>query len=73
MEDLTSFIVTHVAGVEIYDVLIRVAAQFDLVILTPGASVALTRAEQQQHLPAEIRDDAQLVTSGAELIALIEQ
>ena len=36
VDDLTSFMVTHVDGVEIYDVLVRVAARFDLVLLLPG-------------------------------------
>lgn len=66
MEDLTSFMVTHVDGVEVYDVLVRVACRLDLAIL------ALTRAGQQQHMPGEIRSDAKLVTTGAELVALVE-
>lgn len=72
LEDLTSFMVTHIEGGQIYDVLVRIAAQLDLVILAAGAPAALTRAEQQPHLPDELRLDAKLVASGAELLALIE-
>ena len=73
LDDLASgFMVTHVAGAELYDVLVRVAALCDLVILMPGLPAALTRDEQQRHLPEEIRVDAKLVTSGADLVALIE-
>lgn len=72
VEELTSFMVTHVEGAEVYDVIVRVAFQLDLVILAPGAPVGVTRAEQQEHLPDEIRNDAQLVTSGPGLVALIE-
>lgn len=72
VEALTSFMVTHVDGAEVYDVIVRVAFQLDLVILAPGAPVGVTRAEQQEHLPDEIRNDAKLVASGPELIALIE-
>jgi hypothetical protein len=72
IEELTSFMVTHIDGAEVYDVIVRVAALCDLVIMAPGVPVALTRAEQQQHLPEELRDDAEVVTSGAELVALIE-
>ncbi len=72
VETLSSFMVTHVDGAEIYDVLVRVARHFDLVIIAPGLPAALTRAEQRQHLPDELRNDAKLVTSGPELVALIE-
>ena len=72
VEELTSVMVTRADGVEIFDVLFRVAVRFDLVILAPGVPAALTRAEQRQHLPDEIRNEAKLVTSGAELVAFIE-
>jgi hypothetical protein len=66
VEELSSFMVTHVDGPEFYEVLVSLARQFDLVILAPGIPAALARAEQKQHLPNEIRHDAKLVTSGPE-------
>jgi hypothetical protein len=72
LEDLArGFMVTHVDGGEIFDVLVDVAAACDLVILPVGVSTAITREEQRVHLPDELRDEAVLVRSGAELRALI--
>lgn len=72
VEDLTSgFMLTHVAGAEIHDLLVRVAAACDLVILAPGVPAALTRRDQRAHVPAELRHNAVLVASGAELVDLI--
>lgn len=73
VEDLASgFMVTRIDGAQIYDVLVRVAAACDLVIMPVGVFVAITRREQLEDLPDVLQGDAVLVVSGAELIALIE-
>jgi hypothetical protein len=41
-------------------------------ILAPGVPTALTHADQRVHLPDELRNEAVVVRSGAELVALIE-
>ncbi len=74
VEKLASgFMATHIDGVELYDVLVTVAQTCDLVILPVGCSVAVVRAEQLDHLPDDLREDVVLVTSGADLRALIER
>lgn len=65
------FMVTHVDGAEIYDLLVEVVKACDLVMLPVGCPAVLARAEQRDHLPEEFRDTAVVVTSGAELVALI--
>jgi hypothetical protein len=73
VDDLTTgFMVTHVDGPEIYDVIVRVGAACDLVILAPGVAAALTHRDQRAHVPEELRASAVVVASGAELVALIE-
>jgi hypothetical protein len=72
VDDLaTGFMVTHVSGEKLWDVLVDIAAAFDLVILPAGVGTAMTRPEQHAHLPPELRADAFLVGSGAELLARI--
>lgn len=68
----SGFTVTHVDGVDLYDVLVEIAAAFDLVIMPVGVPTAITRREQLNHLPDVLRDDALLVSSGGELLKLIE-
>src|SRR5512138_624682 len=42
----SGFMVTHVDGTELYDLLVEVAVAFDLVILPASAVVVVTRDEQ---------------------------
>jgi hypothetical protein len=73
VEDLASgFMVTQVEGEEIFDVLVQVASDCDLVIMPVGIPTVITRQEQLAHLPDVLRDGAVFVTSGAQLRALIE-
>jgi hypothetical protein len=73
VDDLaTGFMVTHANGDDIFDLLVHVAAACDLVIYPVGVPAAVTRKEQLDHLPDALRDNAVLVTSGAELIELIK-
>jgi hypothetical protein len=67
----TGFMVTHIDGDAIYDAIVDVAAACDLVIAPVGCAAAITRQDQREHLPEGLRADAVLVTSGAELRALI--
>src|SRR5262245_18451139 len=69
----TGFMVTHVDGDELWDVLVQVARACDLVIMPVGVATAITRPDQVRHLPEEIREGAELVTSGAELRELIRR
>ena len=65
------FMVTHVSGVALYDLVVRVAAACDFVIMPVGCPVALTSEQQRAHLPDGFDGDAVVVSSGAELIQLI--
>lgn len=67
----TSFMVTHVEGDAIWDVLVEVARRCDLVIMPVGCPVALIDAEQRIELPHELRDSTVVVSTGAELLAAI--
>lgn len=67
----TGFMITHVDGDELYDVIVHVAAACDLVIVPVGVAAAITREQQRDHLPEVLRGAAVLVTSGADLRAVI--
>lgn len=73
LEDLASgFMVAHAGGAAILGALVAVARACDLVILPVGCPTAITDERQRSHLPAELADEAVLVTSGEALQRLIE-
>ena len=68
-----SFMATHIGGRTAWDVLYEAARRGGLVALPAGAPAALTDEAQRAHLPPELAEDAVLVTSGAELLRLVEE
>ncbi len=73
LDDLASgFMVNHVKDPVIFDVLVEVARVCDLTIIPVGCPTAILREQQRQELPAELAEEAVVVTSGAELERLIE-
>jgi hypothetical protein len=64
--------VNHADGVATWDLLVRAAADANWTILLPDGPPALTNADQQSELPAELAEVAVTVSSGADLLLLIK-
>lgn len=72
MDKLTSgFMVNHISGLSAWDFLVEVARAVDLTIMPVGGPTAVCRADLLAHLPDELREDAIVVASGAELLAAL--
>ena len=61
------------AGPAIYHLMYDVAVAGDMAIVPPDAGPFVVREEQKDHLPPDLRDEAVVVESGAELLRAIEQ
>jgi hypothetical protein len=59
--------VNHASGMAIWDVLFTTASEADLTIFAPGSPACIPRSDLLQHLPDELRHDAQVIASGREL------
>lgn len=73
--DPDHMMVNHVAGDDPWSLLVEAARTADWVILLPGgtaAITALTSPDQREHLPAGWVTETALVSSGADLLAVIQ-
>jgi hypothetical protein len=61
------------AGEGIYNLMFDLAVAGDMTIIPIDAGPFIVRAEQREHLPLELRDEAIVVSSGAELLKAIEE
>jgi hypothetical protein len=59
--------VNHVSGEAIWDVLFTTATEARLTILAPGSPDCVPQPGLLDHLPADIRPNARVVSSGHEL------
>lgn len=64
----SGFMVNHVSGDAAWDFLVEVAREADLAILPPGCPTMVCREELGAHLPEELRGEAVVVTSGAQVL-----
>ncbi|MCE5289150.1 MAG: hypothetical protein LLG14_07880 [Nocardiaceae bacterium] len=62
----------HVEGRDPWDLLVSGARAAGWVILPTGCPTLVTDTEQFAHLPEALQEGAVLVTTGAELLAVIE-
>ncbi|MCE5291148.1 MAG: hypothetical protein LLG14_18195 [Nocardiaceae bacterium] len=62
----------HVGGRDPWDLLVSGARAAGWVIMPTGCPTFVTDAEQFAHLPEALQEGAVLVTTGAELLAVIE-
>lgn len=69
----TGFMITHAHGNDIWDLLVRAAKVGGFVIIPAGCPIALIDPGQAHELPGELRGDTQVVSSGAELIAMVRR
>lgn len=71
-DDLSrGFMINHAGGAEVWDVLVRVAQAAGLAIMPIGCPIAVTSAADVDGLPAELKENAVVVASGEDLIAII--
>ncbi len=69
-DDLDSgFLVNHISGVAILDLIVRVAAAAQLTIIPVGCPTAVASLDQVPDLPDDLRDDVILVNCGSDLLA----
>jgi hypothetical protein len=61
------FMVNHVVGDDVWDVLVEVARAARMVVVAAGCPVALTGLETIGQLPDALREDAVVVGTGADL------
>jgi hypothetical protein len=66
-----SMMINQVEGVATLDLFARAAAAANWVILLPGGPAALTNEGQRAELPAELADEAVVISDGADLARLI--
>lgn len=64
--------VNHAGGTATWDLLVRAAIKANWTILLPGGPPAVTDESQRAQLPVELAEDAVLVTTGGDLLRLIE-
>ena len=60
----------HVSGQDAWDLLLEGARAANWVIMPVGCPTCLTRPDQREELPAELRADAVVVDTGADLRAV---
>lgn len=67
------FMINHATGEVIWNAVVAVADAADLTILPVDAPACVTRSELLDELPAELRDEARVVSTGVELRRLIAE
>lgn len=73
-DDLTrGFMVNHAAGHAIWDVLVEAASVGSLAIMPVGCPACVTDQSRLVDLPSELVDDAVVVSTGRDLLRVIEQ
>lgn len=68
----TGFMINHASGTAVWGVLVDIARKANLAIMAVGCSTAVTTKGGISDLPDELAPDSVVVTSGAELLRLIE-
>lgn len=72
--DADGVMVSRVTGADPWELLVRAARAAGWVILPVGGATCLTYASQRAHLPPELAEgDVVLVSSGAELLAVLRE
>lgn len=66
-----SLMVNHCTGAQIWDLLVAVAAAAGLTIIAHGLPTIVTDQAHLVDLPPALRDDAVVLTSGADLLRAI--
>lgn len=64
--------VNHAGGKATWDLLVRAAAAANWTILLPDGPPAITDESQLAELPAELAEEAIVVTTGTDLLRIIE-
>lgn len=64
---------SHVSGRAVWDVIVEVAAAASYAILPDDGPACVTSPDLLADLPGDLRADARVVGSGAELLAVIQQ
>jgi hypothetical protein len=67
-----SMMVNHVADNATWDLLVHAATAADWTVLLLDGPPCITREEQRAELPAELREDAVLVSCGADLLKAMD-
>lgn len=63
--------VNHAGGTDTWDLIVRAAAAANWTILLPDGPPVLTIESQRSELPAELAEDAVVISNGAELLGVI--
>lgn len=63
--------VNHAGGTATWDLLVRAARAVDWTILLPDGPPVLTNENQRAELPAELAEDAIVISDGAALLGVI--
>lgn len=66
------FLFNHVEGRAAWDVIYAVAHAARFVVMPVGCDTLLVDAAQRDELPDELHDDVRVISSGAELLAALE-
>jgi hypothetical protein len=64
--------INHATGRAVWDLMFDVAVAGGYAVMPIGCPTCVTAPEQLAHLPVELREDAVLVRSGADLLRVIE-
>lgn len=70
--DSDSMMATHIEGLGAWSLLVEAARAASWVIMPVGCPTCVFDEVQLGQLPAELRDDARIITSGEDLLAVIE-
>ena len=63
--------VNHISGVAVWEVVFQVAASARFAVLPVGCSTCVPAAAMVADLPPELADGANVVTSGADILAVV--
>lgn len=68
----SGFMANHISGVDAWGVLVVAAQASDPTIIPVGCPACVVEAGSAAHLPEPLRAEVRLVTSGSELLEVIE-
>ncbi len=68
----TGFMINHVSGARLWDLVVRAAGASGMAIMPVGCPVAVADADSIDDLPQELQRGARVVRTGEELQALIQ-
>ena len=73
-DDLGSgFMVNHISGDEVWDIVVQAAAASGLAIIPAGCPTCVTSESTTADLPSELASDVRLVETGVELRSVVEE